>query len=96
MSYTMGRKIRSLQQSNIQYSSLSLHSSLFQNIYYVIFYTLLMIPLGLHLHHGLKSGFKTLGFYHKKGLRTLAKVSLVYAVIMAVGFGVIPFIVYLK
>lgn len=70
--------------------------SLFQNIYYVAFYTLLMIPLGLHLHHGLKSGFKTLGFYHKKGLRTLAKVSLVYAVIMAVGFGVIPFIVYLK
>lgn len=70
--------------------------SLFQNIYYVIFYTVLMIPLGLHLHHGLKSGFKTLGFYHKKGLKTLAKVSLVYAAIMAIGFGIIPFIVYLK
>lgn len=70
--------------------------SLFQNIYYVIFYTLLMIPLGLHLYHGLKSGFKTLGFYHKKGLKTLAKVSLIYAAIMAIGFGIIPFIVYLK
>lgn len=70
--------------------------SLFQNIYYVIFYTVLMIPLGLHLHHGLKSGFKTLGFYHKKGLKTLAKVSLIYAAIMAIGFGIIPFIVYLK
>lgn len=70
--------------------------SLFQNIYFVIFYTLISIPLALHLHHGLKSAFKTLGFYHKKGLKLLAKVSLVYAVIMGVGFGIIPFIVYLK
>ncbi|MFC4633433.1 succinate dehydrogenase cytochrome b subunit [Dokdonia ponticola] len=70
--------------------------SLFQNIYYVIFYTLLMIPLGLHLHHGLKSAFKTLGFYHKKGLKILAKISLVYAAIMAIGFGIIPCVVYLK
>ncbi|BFP39375.1 succinate dehydrogenase cytochrome b subunit [Flavobacteriaceae bacterium GF1] len=70
--------------------------SLFQNGYYVVFYTLLMVPLGLHLHHGLKSAFMTLGFYHKRGLRTIAKVSLVYAIIMAVGFGVIPSIVFLK
>ena len=70
--------------------------SLFQNIYYVIFYTVLMIPLGLHLHHGLKSGFKSLGFYHQKGLKTLAKVALIYAAIMAIGFGIIPFIVYFK
>lgn len=70
--------------------------SLFQNVYYVVFYTILMIPLGLHLNHGLKSAFKTLGFYHKKGLRVLAKISLVYAAIMAVGFGLIPFIVFLK
>ncbi|MFS4416069.1 succinate dehydrogenase cytochrome b subunit [Maribacter sp. 2307ULW6-5] len=70
--------------------------TLFQNIYFVLFYTLLMIPLGLHLHHGLKSAFKTLGFYHRRGLRILAKVSLVYALVMAVGFGVIPLIVFLK
>lgn len=70
--------------------------SLFHNIYYVIFYTILMIPLGFHLHHGLKSAFKTLGFYHKKGLKVLAKVSLIYAIIMAVGFGIIPLIVYFK
>mgnify|MGYP005829953289 FL=1 len=70
--------------------------SLFHNIYYVIFYTVLMIPLGLHLNHGLKSAFKTLGFYHKKGLRILAKVSLMYAVIISIGLGVIPFFVYLK
>ncbi len=71
-------------------------SSLFHNIYYVLFYSLLMIPLGLHLHHGLKSAFKTLGFYHRSGLKVIAKISLIYAVIMSIGFGIIPFIVYFK
>ncbi len=71
-------------------------SSLFHNIYYVIFYSLLMIPLGYHLHHGLESAFKTLGFYHKKGLRFLATVSLIYAATVSVLFGIIPIIVYFK
>ena len=70
--------------------------AVFQNIYFVAFYTILMIPLGLHLHHGLKSAFKSLGFYHNKGLRILSRISIIYAVIIAIGFGVIPFIVYLK
>lgn len=70
--------------------------ALFQNIYYVIFYTIMSVPLAFHLYHGFKSGFKTLGFYHKKGLRILAKISLIYAFIMGVGFGIIPLIVYLK
>jgi succinate dehydrogenase / fumarate reductase cytochrome b subunit len=70
--------------------------SLFQNIWYVAFYTVLMIPLGYHLHHGLKSGFKTLGFHHRNGLKMLSGISLIYALIIAIGFGVIPFVVYLK
>ena len=70
--------------------------TLFQNPYYVVFYSLLMIPLGLHLNHGLKSAFKTLGFYHHGGLRILGKVSLVYAAIMSIGFGLIPLVVYFK
>lgn len=71
-------------------------SSLFHNPYYVAFYSLLMIPLGFHLHHGLKSSLKSLGFYHRSGLRVLARVSLVYALVMSVGFGIIPIIVYFK
>ncbi|MEO0341695.1 MAG: succinate dehydrogenase cytochrome b subunit [Bacteroidota bacterium] len=70
--------------------------SLFQNGYYVLFYTVLMVPLGLHLHHGLSSGFKTLGFYHSRGLKLLAKVALVYAAVISIGFGIIPLVVYLK
>ena len=71
-------------------------NSLFQNIYYVVFYSLLMVPLGFHLDHGLKSAFKTLGFYHRKGLTILVRVALIYALVMAVGFAIIPLIVYLK
>lgn len=70
--------------------------SLFQNIYFVLFYTIIGIPLALHLHHGFKSAFKSLGFYHKKGLKVIAQISLIYAIIMGVGFGIIPFIVYFK
>lgn len=70
--------------------------SLFNNIYYVLLYSVLMVPLGFHLYHGLQSGFKTLGFYHRKGLAVLAKVALVYALLVSVLFGIIPFIVYFK
>lgn len=70
--------------------------ALFQNPYYVFFYTVLMVPLAYHLHHGLRSAFMTLGFYHTKGLRLLSRAALIYAAVMGVGFGVIPFIVYLK
>ncbi len=70
--------------------------ALFHKVYYVLFYSILMVPLGLHLQHGLKSAFKTLGFYHKKGLRILAKISLGYALVMSIGFGIIPVIVYFK
>jgi succinate dehydrogenase / fumarate reductase cytochrome b subunit len=71
-------------------------NSLFHNIYFVIFYSILMIPLGFHLNHGLKSAFKTLGFYHKQGLKIISKVSLAYALIVSILFGIIPFIVYFK
>ncbi|XLS29860.1 succinate dehydrogenase cytochrome b subunit [Flavobacteriaceae bacterium M23B6Z8] len=90
----MGEAVRLDPEGNLDVYEVT--SSLFHNIYYVIFYTVLAIPLAFHLHHGLKSAFKTLGFYHKKGLSILAKVALVYAVIMGVGFGIIPFIVYFK
>lgn len=90
----MGEAVGTDELGNVDVYAVT--SSLFHNIYYVLFYSLLMIPLGLHLHHGLKSAFKTLGFYHKNGLKILAKISLVYAAVMSIGFGVIPLIVYFK
>lgn len=90
----MGEAVGTDELGNVDVYAVT--SSLFHNIYYVLFYSLLMIPLGLHLHHGLKSAFKTLGFYHRNGLKVLAKVALVYAAVMSIGFGIIPLIVYFK
>lgn len=70
--------------------------ALFQNPYYVVFYSLLMIPLGFHLHHGLQSAIKSLGFHSRKGLKVVSKMALIYALVMTVGFALIPIIVYLR
>jgi succinate dehydrogenase / fumarate reductase cytochrome b subunit len=72
----------------------SLAAVLFDNLYYTIFYSLMMIPLGYHLVHGVKSAFKSLGVYHKKGLKIIEKASLLFALIIPFGFGIIPFIMY--
>ena len=69
---------------------------LFKNPYYVLIYSLGMIPLGLHLSHGIQSAFKTLGLYHKKYIRILARVSVVFATFMGFGFAIIPIILYLR
>ncbi len=90
----MGAAVVNDQWGNVDIYSVTY--SLFQNEYYVLFYSVLMIPLGLHLNHGLKSAFKSLGFYHRSGLKLLAKVSLIYALIMSIGFGLIPLVVYFK
>lgn len=69
---------------------------LFRNPLYVGFYAVLMVPLGLHLNHGLKSAFKSLGFYHRAGLRLLTRVSLAYAAVVSTAFGVIPLVMYFR
>jgi succinate dehydrogenase / fumarate reductase cytochrome b subunit len=69
---------------------------LFKNPYYVLLYSLGMIPLGLHLSHGIQSAFKTLGLYHKKYIRILARVSVIFATFMGLGFAIIPIVLYLR
>lgn len=88
----IGAEVAMDAQGNLDVYSVT--TDLFGNLWYVLFYSLLMIPLGFHLQHGLKSAFKTLGFYHQAGLKVVAKVAVGYAIVMAVGFGIIPFIVY--
>ena len=69
---------------------------LFQNEFYVVFYTALMVPLAFHLHHGVRAAFRSLGFHHREGTRILAGISSIFAVVISVGFGVIPIAVYLR
>lgn len=69
---------------------------LFKNPIYLLIYTLGMLPLGLHLSHGVQSAFKTLGLYHKKYIRWMANISVAFAAFMGIGFAIIPIILYFR
>jgi succinate dehydrogenase / fumarate reductase cytochrome b subunit len=49
------------------------------------------LVLGYHLLHGFQSAFQTLGINHPKYMPFIKFVSLVFAIIVAVGFGSFPF-----
>jgi succinate dehydrogenase / fumarate reductase, cytochrome b subunit len=62
----------------------------FQQPAWVAFYVLSMVVVGLHLRHGIASGFQSLGLDHPLYTRRLTAWALVLAVIIAVGFAAIP------
>lgn len=68
----------------------------FKNPLYVLFYSGLMIPLGLHVLHGLKSATHSLGFYHRQGLKWMTYLSQVYTLVMVLGFGLIPIVILIR
>ncbi|MFG1500717.1 succinate dehydrogenase cytochrome b subunit [Halobacteriovorax sp. XZX-3] len=71
-------------------------TQLFKNPFYVIFYSLLMIPLGAHINHGLSSAFKTLGFYRLKHIQVLDKCSRFFSLIITFGFAIIPIVIFIR
>jgi succinate dehydrogenase / fumarate reductase cytochrome b subunit len=72
-------------------------SDLFKtSVPYSIFYILGAILLGLHLTHGFWSSFQTLGLNNQAWMKRLEWVARIYAVIVAVGFSVIPLYFMIK
>lgn len=63
---------------------------LFQNKVYSFIYIAFFIFLGFHLNHAILSGFQTLGLNHNKYNKAIKSVSLLYALVVAGGFSVIP------
>ncbi|MBW1980610.1 MAG: succinate dehydrogenase cytochrome b subunit [Deltaproteobacteria bacterium] len=57
---------------------------------YIIFYTIAMVIVALHVRHGLWSAFQTVGASHPKYMPFIEKASIVFAVIVALGFGTLP------
>lgn len=66
----------------------------FKNPAITLFYTILSIPLAMHLHHGVQSATKTLGLYHKRYLKYVAIIATIYSFVMGLGFGIIPLYIY--
>jgi succinate dehydrogenase / fumarate reductase cytochrome b subunit len=57
-------------------------------------YVAMMILIGLHLRHGFWSAFQSLGWTKKTTLPILDTLAMVFAVVMAFGFLIIPIIMY--
>lgn len=67
----------------------------FRNPFWVLFYVIGTLVVGLHLRHGISSGFQSIGFDHPLYTRRLTIAGIVLAVIIGGGLGLIPIWVYL-
>ncbi|MFW5831913.1 MAG: succinate dehydrogenase cytochrome b subunit [Prolixibacteraceae bacterium] len=75
----------------------SLVANLFiNNIYYDIIYIAGAVLLGFHLAHGFWSAFQTLGLNNKYWMKRLQLIGKIYAIIIAVGFSIIPLYFLIK
>ncbi|MBK9106882.1 MAG: succinate dehydrogenase cytochrome b subunit [Saprospiraceae bacterium] len=68
----------------------------FNNLPFVIFYVISMLILGMHLWHGFQSAFQTLGLNHQKYNPLIRYAGMAYAILVSLGFAVIPIIIYLS
>lgn len=62
----------------------------FKNPLYAGFYVVAMLGLMLHLSHGFQSAFQTLGLNHPRYTPLIKKAGLLFALVIAGGFMVIP------
>jgi succinate dehydrogenase / fumarate reductase cytochrome b subunit len=60
---------------------------------YLAIYLLGVIFVAFHVRHGLWSAFQTVGANHPKYMPFIQKLSIVFAVIVALGFGSLPLVV---
>lgn len=68
----------------------------FSNIWTVIGYVAVMLLLGLHLRHGFWSAFQSIGIGHPRYAPFIYAVGIVFAAAMAVGFLLLPIIIYFR
>lgn len=65
--------------------------AIFSQKIYLAIYLLGVLVVGFHARHGLWSAFQTVGANHPKYMPFIQKLSIVFAVIVAIGFGSLPF-----
>jgi len=69
----------------------------FSNVFYVIFYVIAMGAVSFHLLHGFQSAFHTLGWVHRKYKPIIYFFGTwLFAVIIPIGFALMPIIYYIK
>ena len=65
-------------------------SQAFANPFYALFYTLSVVVTAFHVSHGFWSAFQTLGLFHPKYTPAINRLGLVFALVVGIGFGLIP------
>lgn len=70
-------------------------SSAFSNPIYVAFYAFSMIVVALHVRHGFWSAFQSLGLNHPKYMPFIEKISVIFAIVVAISLGSVPIYFYL-
>ena len=68
----------------------------FSNKWAVIGYVAVMLMLGLHLSHGFWSAFQSLGMDHPYYAPIIYSAGIVFAIVMAVGFLLLPVLIYFR
>ena len=69
---------------------------LFQNGGYVTFYVVMFLLMGFHLDHAFQSAFQTLGLNHPAYWGFIKGLSRVYAIVVTLGFVIIPLVIYFR
>ena len=68
----------------------------FSHIGWVIFYVGVMLLLGFHLRHGIWSALQSLGAMKPRWSRGIYSLALVLGLLIALGFVILPIIIYLR
>lgn len=68
-------------------------AAVFSNPIYLAIYVIGVLLVTFHVRHGLWSAFQTVGANHPKYMPFIQKLSIVFAVIVAIGFGFLPFVI---
>ncbi len=63
---------------------------LFSSPLYCIVYYIWLLLLGFHLYHAFQSVFQTFGIHHNKYLRLIRVAAAMYAIVISIGFMIIP------
>lgn len=69
---------------------------LFSNIWWVIAYSGVMVLLGFHLRHGIWSALQSLGAMKPRFSRSMFGIALLLGILLAVGFLILPIVIYLR
>jgi len=68
----------------------------FQNPLYVAAYVIAMVIVAVHVRHGFWSAFQTIGANHPKYMPAISALTVALAVVVGIGFGLIPLFMMIR